>query len=94
MTSLLSPDRESLATALDAFRMGRVVLISDQGQPHRGAIVVAAAERVSDDVVNFMATHARGLVGWVLLRSFCFVLCLEFLASMHVPYAMLYPASI
>lgn len=32
-------------------------------------MVVAAAERTSDDTVNFMATHARGLIGLALTNE-------------------------
>ena len=39
-----------------------MVLVVDRAREERGAVVVAPVERSSDDVVNFMATHARGLV--------------------------------
>jgi 3,4-dihydroxy 2-butanone 4-phosphate synthase/GTP cyclohydrolase II len=51
-----------LDDALAALRRGRMLLLIDHVFTDRGGVVVAPAERTSDDVVNFMATHARGLV--------------------------------
>jgi 3,4-dihydroxy 2-butanone 4-phosphate synthase/GTP cyclohydrolase II len=43
-----------------------MVLLIDRACPERGGVVIAPGERTSDDVVNFMATHARGLVAVAL----------------------------
>jgi 3,4-dihydroxy 2-butanone 4-phosphate synthase/GTP cyclohydrolase II len=68
MTTPLDParDPQALEHALAALRRGRMVLLVDHASPKRGAVVVAPGERASDDVVNFMATHARGLVALAL----------------------------
>lgn len=49
-----------IEAALSDLRDGRMVLIHDTG--HGEALVCKAAELVTPDDVNFMATHARGLV--------------------------------
>ncbi|MEC9071301.1 MAG: 3,4-dihydroxy-2-butanone-4-phosphate synthase, partial [Myxococcota bacterium] len=56
----------SIETTTEAIRRGRVVMIVDPVRPERGGILVAAAERVTDDIVNFMATHARAIVAVAL----------------------------
>ncbi|MCB9733192.1 MAG: GTP cyclohydrolase II [Deltaproteobacteria bacterium] len=44
-----------------------MVLVRDDRAPQRGGVLVSAAERTSDDVVNFMAAHGRGLVSLALM---------------------------
>jgi len=56
-----------IIAATGAFRRGQVVLVEDTARPDRGGALVAAAERTSDDVINFMVTHGRGLVCLALL---------------------------
>jgi len=46
--------------ALDDLRAGRMIILADGAQGE--AQLCMAAERVTPDAVNFMATHARGLV--------------------------------
>ncbi|MCA9492550.1 MAG: 3,4-dihydroxy-2-butanone-4-phosphate synthase, partial [Myxococcales bacterium] len=48
--------------ALDELRAGRmVVLVDDEDRENEGDLVLAA-ERVTPEAINFMATHARGLI--------------------------------
>lgn len=61
--------REAVAEAAAAFRMGQMVLVTDGAHRDRGGVVAVAADRASDDVVNFMATHARGIVSLALLKT-------------------------
>src|SRR5581483_8054994 len=44
------------------FAAGRLVLIVDDEDRENEGDVVSAAEHVTPDAINFMATHARGLV--------------------------------
>jgi len=53
---------EKLNTALDALRNGRmIILVDDEDRENEGDLVLPA-EFVTPDAVNFMATHARGLI--------------------------------
>jgi 3,4-dihydroxy 2-butanone 4-phosphate synthase/GTP cyclohydrolase II len=48
--------------ALEDLREGRmVILVDDEDRENEGDLVVAA-EKVTPEVINFMATHARGLI--------------------------------
>src|SRR5690606_41117243 len=48
--------------ALDDIRAGKmVVLVDDEDRENEGDLCLAA-ERVSPEAINFMATHGRGLV--------------------------------
>ena len=53
---------ERVAHALDEMRAGRmIILVDDEDRENEGDIVLAA-ERVTPEAINFMATHARGLI--------------------------------
>jgi 3,4-dihydroxy 2-butanone 4-phosphate synthase/GTP cyclohydrolase II len=63
--------------ALDAIRDGRlVVVVDDEDRENEGDLTVAA-EKVTPDVVNFMATHGRGLV--------CLALTAQRLDQLEIP---------
>lgn len=52
----------ALAAAIDAMRAGRmVVMVDDEDRENEGDLVMAA-QFVTADAMNFMVTHARGLV--------------------------------
>ncbi len=55
------PQSSAVATAVDAIRGGRVVIVVDDDRLSN-ANLVAAAALVDVGTVNLMATHARGLV--------------------------------
>ena len=51
-----------LETALSALRNGKlIILVDDESRENEGDLV-CAAEFVSAEVINFMATHGRGLI--------------------------------
>ena len=57
----------SLEEALDDLKKGRfVIVVDDEGRENEGDLVMAA-EMVTADAVNFMVTHARGLLCMPLL---------------------------
>jgi 3,4-dihydroxy 2-butanone 4-phosphate synthase/GTP cyclohydrolase II len=48
--------------AIEAFRRGDVVICTDDENRENEGDFITAAETVTSDVINFMATHGRGLV--------------------------------
>jgi 3,4-dihydroxy 2-butanone 4-phosphate synthase/GTP cyclohydrolase II len=53
---------ERVGRALDEFRAGRmVILVDDEDRENEGDLVLPA-EKVTPTAINFMATHARGLI--------------------------------
>jgi len=60
---VLDPDPiRRVERALDDLRDGRmVILVDDEDRENEGDLVIAA-ERVTPEAINFMATHARGLI--------------------------------
>ncbi|MDG2060274.1 MAG: 3,4-dihydroxy-2-butanone-4-phosphate synthase [SAR86 cluster bacterium] len=53
-----------------------VILMDDEDRENEGDIVVAA-EKISPEIVNFMATHARGLICLALTEERCKLLELD-----------------
>ncbi len=52
----------TIEEALDDFREGKmVILIDDEDRENEGDLTIAA-EMVTPDIINFMATHGRGLI--------------------------------
>ena len=58
----MSPLLQDFEPALDALRTGHMVFVVDPDRADHGAVLVAAAERVNEDIVNVMVTFARGLL--------------------------------
>ena len=56
---------------IDDIRQGKmVILMDDEDRENEGDLVIAA-EMVRPDDINFMATHARGLICLTLTREHC-----------------------
>lgn len=57
--------------AAEEFRRGRfVIIVDDEGRENEGDLVLAA-EKVTPEAINFMATHARGLICVSLTEDRC-----------------------
>jgi 3,4-dihydroxy 2-butanone 4-phosphate synthase/GTP cyclohydrolase II len=55
--------------AVDAVRAGRMVIIVDDEDRENEGDLMAAAEKVTPEIVNFMARHGRGLICLPLTRE-------------------------
>lgn len=54
--------REKVGKALEHFREGKmIILVDDEDRENEGDLAIAA-EKVTPDAVNFMATHGKGLI--------------------------------
>ena len=67
----------SIPEAIEDFRAGRMlVVVDDEDRENEGDLTIAA-EKVTPDVINFMAKHARGLI--------CLSLSAEICDALHLP---------
>lgn len=77
---MLAEDREivrRVAEAIEDIRQGRmVILVDDEDRENEGDLVLAA-ERVTPEAINFMATHGRGLICLSLTAERCERLSLD-----------------
>jgi 3,4-dihydroxy 2-butanone 4-phosphate synthase/GTP cyclohydrolase II len=61
----------SIPQAIDEIRTGRIlVVVDDEDRENEGDLTIAA-EKVTPEIVNFMATHGRGLVCLALTPESC-----------------------
>ena len=61
----------SIEDALIEIREGRMVIIVDDEDRENEGDLVCAAEKVTPEVINFMARHARGLICLPLTEERC-----------------------
>ena len=66
-----------IETAVEAIRTGRMVIVVDDEDRENEGDLTIAAEKVTPDVINFMATHGRGLI--------CMPMTAERLAELDLP---------
>src|SRR5580692_10121348 len=52
----------SIETAIEELKAGRMVVIVDDDDRENEGDLAMAAEMITPEAVNFMATHARGLI--------------------------------
>jgi 3,4-dihydroxy 2-butanone 4-phosphate synthase/GTP cyclohydrolase II len=59
---VLSHDDRRVEEAVEAIRVGGLVIVADDEDRENEGDLVCAAELVTPDIINFMATHGRGLI--------------------------------
>jgi len=71
----------SIEEIIDDIRQGKmIILMDDEGRENEGDLIIAA-EQVRPDDINFMATHARGLICLTLTQERCKQLALPLMVS-------------
>ena len=75
---MTTPHRiERVLRAIDEIKAGRmIVLVDDEDRENEGDLCMAA-EKVTPEAINFMATHGRGLI--------CLTLTDERIARLNLP---------
>jgi 3,4-dihydroxy 2-butanone 4-phosphate synthase/GTP cyclohydrolase II len=73
----------SIPQAIDEIRSGRIlVVVDDEDRENEGDLTVAA-EKVTPEIVNFMATHGRGLICLALTPESCDALRLPLMSPLN-----------
>jgi 3,4-dihydroxy 2-butanone 4-phosphate synthase/GTP cyclohydrolase II len=71
----------SIPEAIEDFQAGRMlVIVDDEDRENEGDLTIAA-EKITADVINFMAKHARGLICLSLSAEICDALHLPLMSS-------------
>ena len=66
-----------IAEAIEDIKAGKfIIIVDDENRENEGDIAIAA-DRVSPSAINFMATHARGLI--------CLPICGQRLDDLKIP---------
>ncbi len=53
---------DTVEAAVEAIRSGEMVIVADDEDRENEGDLVCAAERITPEIINFMATHGRGLI--------------------------------
>ena len=62
---------DSIPDAIKAIKNGEVIIVVDDANRENEGDFVAAAEKISPELINFMATHGRGLICTPLTEERC-----------------------
>lgn len=62
---------DSITDIIEDFRQGKIVILMDDEDRENEGDLVIAADRITPEAVNFMATHARGLICLTLTQDRC-----------------------
>lgn len=71
----------TIEEAIEDIRQGKVILVVDDENRENEGDFLAAAEKVTPEMINFMATHGRGLICAPLTESRCKELGLNVMVS-------------
>ncbi|SDH07929.1 MULTISPECIES: 3,4-dihydroxy-2-butanone-4-phosphate synthase [Flavobacterium] len=61
----------TIEEAIEAIRQGKIIIVVDDEDRENEGDFLAAAEKVTPEMINFMATHGRGLICAPLTESRC-----------------------
>ena len=62
---------DSVETCLAALRNGEIILVTDDADRENEGDCICAAEYATRENVNFMATHAKGLICMPMSADWC-----------------------
>ena len=62
---------DSIESAIEDIRQGKVIIVVDDENRENEGDFIAAAEKVTPEMINFMATHGRGLICAPLTEERC-----------------------
>ncbi|WP_300434642.1 3,4-dihydroxy-2-butanone-4-phosphate synthase [Christiangramia sp.] len=72
---------DTIQEAIDDIRAGKVIIVVDDIDRENEGDFLAAAEKVTPEMINFMATHGRGLICAPLTEPRCNELKLEMMVG-------------
>ncbi|UZH55461.1 3,4-dihydroxy-2-butanone-4-phosphate synthase [Salinimicrobium tongyeongense] len=81
MTKENSFQLHSIKEAIDDIRAGKVIIVVDDEDRENEGDFLAAASRVTPQMINFMATHGRGLICAPITEKRCKELQLEMMVG-------------
>ena len=62
---------DSIESAIEAIKEGEVIIVVDDENRENEGDFICAAEKVTPEIINFMATHGRGLICCSLVEDRC-----------------------
>ena len=71
----------TIEEAIEDIKSGKVVIVVDDEDRENEGDFLAAADKVTPEMINFMATHGRGLICAPLIEDRCEELELELMVG-------------
>lgn len=71
----------SIEEALEDIKQGKIIIVVDSEDRENEGDFICAADKVTPEIINFMATHGRGLICCSLTESRCEELDLELMTG-------------
>ena len=72
---------DSIEEAIEAIKNGEVIIVVDDQNRENEGDFICAAEKVTPEIINFMATHGRGLICAPLIEDRCEELGLDLMVG-------------
>ena len=72
---------DSIESAIEDIRQGKIIIVVDDENRENEGDFIAAAEAVTPEMINFMATHGRGLICAPLTEERCEELDLQMMVE-------------
>ena len=76
-----STQLDTITEAIEAIKNGKIIIVVDDENRENEGDFLAAAEKVTPEMINFMATHGRGLICAPLTETRCKELELEMMVN-------------
>ena len=80
-TSNIEIKLNAIEEAVEDIRQGKLIIVVDDENRENEGDFIAAAEKVTPEMINFMATHGRGLICTPLTESRCEELDLDLMVG-------------
>ena len=71
MTTLTKTQLNTIEEAIEDIKNGKIIIVVDDEDRENEGDFVAAAEKATPEMINFMATHGKGLICTPLTESRC-----------------------
>jgi 3,4-dihydroxy 2-butanone 4-phosphate synthase/GTP cyclohydrolase II len=71
----------TIEEAIEAIKKGEIIIVVDDEDRENEGDFICAAEKVTPEIINFMATHGRGLICASLIEDRCDELGLELMVG-------------
>ena len=72
---------DSIEDAIEDIRNGKIIIVVDDEDRENEGDFICAAEAVTPEIINFMATNGKGLICAPLIESRCDELNLELMVG-------------
>jgi 3,4-dihydroxy 2-butanone 4-phosphate synthase/GTP cyclohydrolase II len=72
---------DSIEEAIEQIKAGKVIIVVDDEDRENEGDFLTAARSISPEIINFMATHGRGLICAPLVEDRCEQLNLELMVT-------------